>query len=66
MKHGEEEGALKGSSVDTLKILEIEESKEGAKMNAIIKSAVITNGSTYSTQPAVGEAEDETFQKRNL
>jgi len=66
MKHGEEEGALKGSSVDTLKISEIEVSKEGAKMNAIIKSAVITNGSTYSTQPAVGEAEDETFQKRNL
>ena len=66
MKHREEEGALKGSSVDTLKISEIEVSKEGAKMTAIIKSAVITNGSTYSTQPAVGEAEDETFQKRNL
>ena len=66
MEYREEERVLKGSSVDTLKILGIEKSKESANMDGITKSKAITNGSTYSRQTAVGEGEDETFQKRNL
>lgn len=65
MEYGENERALKGSLVDTPRILGILESKEGAQMEGVTKSAAITNGSTYSRGTVLGEAEDETFQKRN-
>lgn len=34
-------------------------------MEGVTKSGAITNGSTYSMETFLGEAEDETFQKRN-